>query len=303
MYLKIPYLLTTGNIPEIYLYFFEFISIMFDYQLSKKEISILRKTCGSDQSIDSLKDQINLSYSRTSEILTKLENKGFINKSNNLKKNISISDRNHAQKLCDLLRKKGHIDWETVLSDSKAKILTQLCYMPQNIKHLSKLTSRSNKTIRYSLKKPQELGILTNSNQITERYESLCSFLQSWRRYHNIKFVKERAQNSTFQWQGGLEFIIENEQKIDHKKLQETGPSKLDEELFYTQNTYIYSNKPQNIYDHIINSLTIYPDDKRIHNAVKKVIKKRKMDIDKLIAISRNYRREIEINKLKRWID
>ncbi|MFW6197124.1 MAG: hypothetical protein ACOC5D_07320 [Thermoplasmatota archaeon] len=119
--------------------------------------------------------------------------------------------------------------------------------------------------------------------------------------FFDVKFVKERAPNSIFQWQGGLEFIIENEQKIDNEKLQGTGPSKLDKELFYTQNTYINSNRKQNIYDHVINSLTIHPDDKRIQNAVQKVINKRNMDLDKLISISKTYRKEIEIDKLKNF--
>lgn len=274
---------------------------MFDYRLSKKEITILEETCKGGRSIEEIQQHIDLSYSRTSELLTRLESKGFISKSNTLKKDISISDREHAQKFCDLVKRKQHIDWKPILSESKAKILTQLCYMPHPKKLLSQLTLRSEKTIRYSLERPREIGILTKDNEITERFRPLCSFLNSWRRYYNIKFKEEIAPNATFLWQGGLEFIIETEREIDDDRLQSTAPSALAKDIFYTKNTYICSHVEQNIYEHILNTLTVRPDDKRVLEAVKKELEG--LNVDRLISLAERYRKEVDTEKIKEMVD
>ncbi|MGM0510717.1 MAG: hypothetical protein ACQESD_06285 [Thermoplasmatota archaeon] len=275
---------------------------MFDYRLSKKEISLLLKICRNEQGIRSLANLTSLSYSRTSELLSRLENKGFIIKSNTLKKKIAISDREHTQRFCDLVKIKQHIDWEHILSDSKIKILTQLCYMPNSIKNLSHLTSKTEKTIRYSLEKPREIGIITEKNKITDRFEPLCSFLESWRRYHNIKYMKETSPNQTFLWQGGLEFIVETENPIDHRELQETGPSKLGEELYYTDYMYIYSNREQGKYEHILNALTVRPGDRRVLKAVERRIKREDMSLQELIKQAERYRKEIDTEELEEMI-
>ncbi|MFW6142494.1 MAG: hypothetical protein ACOC53_08055 [Candidatus Saliniplasma sp.] len=203
---------------------------MFDYRLSPKEIAMLISICKNRTTLQELSDQISLSYSRTSELVTTLEKKGFIKKSKQLKKTIKRKKNEHTQKFCNLKTTFPHIDWKNTLSHSKTEILTQICHEPTTIDDLQKITKKTKRTIRDNLKKPLEIGIVKQQNSelnTTKRFSPLCSFLKSWRYYYDLTLVEKTAPNSTIIQQCGLEFIIESDKPISSKHFTETGPSYL----------------------------------------------------------------------------
>ncbi len=252
---------------------------MFDHRLSKNEITLLSKICRKERSIEELAEGI--SYSRTSELLTDLEDKGFVTKSKGLKKTIKRAKTEHAQEFCKLITLFPHIDWKEHLSDSKVQILTQICHSPSNTKELADITGKTNKTVRNNLKKPLEIGMVKRSKEkyeITGRFTPCCSFLKSWRYFYDISLIENIAPNSTIVWQGGLEFIIESESPIEQGCFVETGPSiltKLDDQLVYRNHTYIFTNRTLKTKDHLKNALRVAPRNQRILNSVEKISKER----------------------------
>lgn len=259
---------------------------MFDYRLSPKEINILTNLCKKERSIEELSKNISLSYTRTSELITRLQNKGFVTKTGKLKKSIRRANAEHAHRFCELTTTFPHIDWKELLSHSKAEILTQICSSQQNTQQLSKETKKTKRTIRDNLKKPKEIGLIKNRDdkfEITERFSSLCSFLKSWRYFYNSSLKDESAPSSAIIWQQGLEFIIESDSSIDNDNFDETGPSilsDLDDELVYTSYTYIYTKRELDIEDHLKNALRIEGDNKRIQRSVKKIAKTKDISLD-----------------------
>ena len=248
---------------------------MFDYRLSPKEIAVLISICKNKTTLKQLSDQISLSYSRTSELVTTLEQKGFITKSKQLKKTIQRRKNEHTQRFCNLTNTFPHIDWKNTLAHSKAKLLTQICHEPTTIDQLQKITKKTKKTIRNNLKKPLEIGIIKQNKEleITERFSPLCSFLQSWRYYYDLTLVEKTTPNSTILQQDGLEFIIESNNPIRSDHFTETGPSyltKIDDQLLYTSYTYIYTKREIDLKEHLMNALKI-SSDQRIYNASKRI--------------------------------
>ncbi|MFO7991237.1 MAG: helix-turn-helix domain-containing protein [Thermoplasmata archaeon] len=249
---------------------------MFEYRLSTKEIALLNLICKKKTTIRELSDQIALSYSRTSELVTTLKQKGFVTKSKGLKKTIKRSKNEHTQKYCSLTNTFPHIDWKQNLSHSKAEILTQTCYEQTSINTLAKITNKTKKTIRNNIKKPMEIGIIKQQNKelkTTERFSPLCSFLKSWRYYYDLSLVEKTAPDSTIIEQAGLEFIIESESPIKSKHFTETGPSyltKIDDHLLYTSYTYIHTHREISLKEHLINTIKL-TSDKRIYNTTKRI--------------------------------
>ena len=259
---------------------------MFDYRLSPKEINILTNLCKKERGIEELSKNISLSYTRTSELITRLQDKGFVTKTGKLKKNIRRAKAEHAQRFCELTITYPHIDWKDLLSHSKAEILTQICSSKQNIQQISKETKKTKRTVRDNLKKPKEIGLIKKRDdriEITERFSPLCSFLKSWRYFYNSSLKDEAAPSSAIIWQQGLEFIIESDSPIDNENFDETGPSILsdiDEELVYTSYTYIYTKRELDIKDHLKNALRIESDNKRVQKSVKKIAKTKDISIE-----------------------
>ncbi len=259
---------------------------MFDYRLSPKEINILTNLCKKERGIEELSENISLSYTRTSELITRLQDKGFVTKTGKLKKNIRRAKAEHAQRFCELTTTSPHIDWKELLSHSKAEILTQICSSKQNTQQISKETKKTKRTVRDNLKKPKEIGLIKKRDdrfEITERFSPLCSFLKSWRYFYNSSLKDEAAPSSAMIWQQGLEFIIESDSPIDNENFDETGPSILsdiDEELVYASYTYIYTKRELDIKDHLKNALRIESDNKRVQKSVKKIAKTKDISIE-----------------------
>ncbi len=250
---------------------------MFDYRLSPKEIDLLTKICEEETDIEELSENVSLSYTRTSELITRLKDKGFVTKTGKLKKKIKTAKTEHAQKYCELTAVFPHIDWKDLLSHSNAEILTQICAFNQNIKQLSKTTDKTKRTIRDNLRKPKEIGLVKRKDnvfKITERFTPCCSFLKSWRYFYHISLKDEIKPNSTIIWQRGLEFIVESSSPIEEKNFIETGPSyltDLDDELVYTSYTYIYTKRELDMKEHLKNALILEKGNKRIRESVKKI--------------------------------
>ncbi len=259
---------------------------MFDYRLSPKEINILANLCKKERSIEELSKNISLSYTRTSELITRLQRKGFLTKTGTLKKTVRTTKAEHAQRFCELITTFPHIDWKDLLSHSKVEILTQICSSEHDIKQLSEITKKTERTIRNNLKKPNEMGLIEKKDdrfKITERFTPLCSFLKSWRYFYNSSLIEEVKPSSAMIWQQGLEFIIESDSPIDNENFDETGPSilsDLDDELVYTSHTYIYTKRGLDIKDHLKNALRIERDNKRIQKSVKKIAKTKDISLD-----------------------
>ena len=259
---------------------------MFQYRLSPKEIDLLTNICKGESSIEELSQNISVSYSRTSELITRLKDKGFITKTGNLKKTIKIAKTEHAQRFCELTTSFPHIDWKDLLSHSKAEILTQICSSKQNVQQISDITNKTERTIRDNLKKPKEIGLVNQKNddyKITKRFTPCCSFLKSWRYFYNISLKDEIDPSSAIVWQSGLEFMIESDSPLDNENFDETGPSllsDLDDELVYTTNTYIYTNRELALKEHLKNALIIERDNERIKKSVKKIANQENISID-----------------------
>ncbi|MFW6144203.1 MAG: MarR family transcriptional regulator [Candidatus Natronoplasma sp.] len=259
---------------------------MFQYRLSPKEIQLLTNLCKRESSIEELSHQISLSYSRTSELITRLKDKGFVTKTGNLKKSIRRAKAEHAQRFCELTTTFPHIDWKDLLSHSNAKILTQICSANQNIQQLSEITDKTERTIRDNLKKPKEIGLVKQKNdnfRITERFTPCCSFLKSWRYFYNLSLKDEIAPTSTIVWQSGLEFIIESGSPIDNEDLEKTGPSLLsglDDKLVYTSYTYMYTKREIDLEEHLNNALRIEGNNERIRKSVKKIADQENISMD-----------------------
>ncbi|MBS3790586.1 MAG: MarR family transcriptional regulator [Candidatus Thermoplasmatota archaeon] len=259
---------------------------MFDYRLSPKEIDLLSKICKKEMSIEELSQEISLSYSRTSELITRLKDKGFVTKTGNLKKSIKRAKTEHAQRFCQLTKTFPHIDWKDFLSHSKAEILTQICSSKQNIQQLSDITDKTERTIRDNLKKPKEIGLVKQKNddfKITERFTPCCSFLRSWRYFYNLSLKDEIEPNASIVQQRGLEFLIESDSPIYNENFVETGPSllsDLDDELIYTSYTYIYTKRGLALEEHLNNALRIEGDNERIKKSVKKIANQENISID-----------------------
>jgi|GEM_PF-2763503 len=263
---------------------------MFRYRLSPKEIDLLTNICKGKSSIEELSQQISLSYSRTSELITRLKDKRFITKTGNLKKSIKRAKTEHAQRFCELTTSFPHIDWKDLLSHSKAEILTQICSSEQNIRQLSEITNKTERTIRDNLKKPDEIGLVKRKNdnyKITKRFTPCCSFLRNWRYFYNISLKDEIDPSSAIIWQQGLEFMIESDSSIDNEDIEETGPSllsDLDDDLVYTTNTYIYTTRELSLKEHLKNALMIEKDNERIKKSVKKIADQENIDLKEVLS-------------------
>lgn len=173
-------------------------------------------------------------------------------------------------------------------------------------------TGLSQKTVQTKLKALREFGIVFSERgfyRLNERFGLLKDFLLEFRRYLNLKVAQEFAKDATILWQEDEEFLIKTSEPKESKNFFSTSITafhKYGVQLFLPEYYYYFYTKREkklNIEDVILHALLLDPTDTKVIMSVLLLLKKQKVNVDRLIKESDKYQLSTTVRNLINYIN
>jgi len=186
----------------------------FNFKLNTTEIKVLRQfTETRENSLGRIMEVAGISYPALARIISSLANKGFLQVSKKgISRQVSLSDTKHAQLFKSVLSEFKHMNLEKVLGGSSLETLSHMNEAPLKRMELEKLTGLTAKTVKVTLKRFREVGLILIQDRskyvLNKRFSLLEEFVKEFRRYYNQRLAEEFSEDSTIIWQMGKEFLI-----------------------------------------------------------------------------------------------
>ncbi|MBI2559472.1 hypothetical protein HYW20_09180 [Candidatus Woesearchaeota archaeon] len=186
-------------------------------KLTKPMLQAFKLVIHDYNTISQLSQKLHRSKNWISEVVSELEEEGFIAKEssfslNKSRKKIVISNSPYALKLRDLMIEYKTIDFSQILSGARLKLLTSVCFDWKTIKSASPLAGISLIAARTLSKELANRGILSRQHGMcrvnSKTWHLLFEFLKEYRNFSRL--------NGRIKWKYGNEIIFE----IDEPKLK-----------------------------------------------------------------------------------
>lgn len=193
-------------------------------RLSALQLKILRSLCFKEyKNIDELAKGLNKSPSRVSVALKDLADKGFIEtRKIGLSKQIVLSDNKHSSLLKTFISEYHHMKFEELLSGSTLEILLPITYSKVKFADIVRLSGCSERTVRRTMKKLKEFGMVTMDREfyysIGPLHGLLSDFVKEFQSYLNIKSALSFSRTSVIPWQRGKEFLVKTSEEEKRRK-------------------------------------------------------------------------------------
>jgi len=203
----------------------------FDFKLTATEIKALRAIWqGNEQSIGRISEATDMLYPVTSRTISSLAKKGFLLVSRRgLSRQVSLSDAKHAQLFKRLLSEFSHMNFEKILIGSSMEVLSHITDAPLKRKEIEEQSGLTAKTVKVTLKRLREFGVVFVKEGFTyvlnQRFSLLGEFVEEFRRYHNQRLAEDFSADSVIIWQREKEFLIKTSSSKEKESFFLTGIS------------------------------------------------------------------------------
>lgn len=186
-------------------------------KLSKPMLQAFKLVIHDYNTIAQLSRKLHKSKNWTSEVVSELEEEGFIAKEssfslNKSRKKILVSNSPYALKLRDLMIEYKTIDFSQILSGAKLKLLVALCFDWKTLKSACSLAEISLIAARTASRELVNRGILSKQQGMqkvnSKAWPLLFDFLKEYRNFSRL--------NGSVKWKYNNEIIFE----IDEPKLK-----------------------------------------------------------------------------------
>lgn len=219
-------------------------------ELSVLELGLLKKLCFNEyKNISELAKALKKSSTRVSIALKDLENKGFVErKKRGISKRVVLSNNKHAVSFKTLLNQYPHINFEKLLSGSSLEILLPLTYYHKmKFKDITKLSGCSEITVRRTIKKLKEFGIVVSDRDffysIGSFYFWLAEFIRDFQNFINLRLALSFSSTSVILWQWSKKFLIKTREEKKQKNFFPTCYEKMSDygiQLILTEFRYYF---------------------------------------------------------------
>lgn len=274
--------------------------------LSKAELRTLG-TLTHETTVGELSEDLGHSLSYTSEIVSRLKNKGLINtKKDGREKLISPSESKAIQLLRELTQRYNHIGWSELIAGKAFEVLYYLGE-PRTVSELAEETDNYRATVHRIVERLLDRGIITKSNskyELNEEFHILNDFVREYyHQQHRQKITDCMHTKSTTSgteglgyaiiWENHAEFLVSTHQEITDENFHLTGPERFQEysiELIPKNKKYhFYSEtmdalKPEDIVCHTL----LIDDDIRYRIYCMLLIEREKIH-DEVVEASEKY--------------
>ncbi|MFQ5837158.1 MAG: hypothetical protein ACE5HJ_00045 [Thermoplasmata archaeon] len=180
-------------------------------QLTGSELDVIYHVIDGQHRLASLSRASGLSIPRVSQLATKLERKGVLEKRREgLSVHLALTESTLGGALNRLFRL-GQVDPKAVLHDSRLRILVLLASKTLDMEKLALETGLSRETVRKYLREFERLGVVKRDEDcysLSTALPHLAAFLDEWGKHANVKKLREIAPTGTIRWQSGNEFIF-----------------------------------------------------------------------------------------------
>jgi len=177
--------------------------------LTRTEIELLKRVTESSSSVSELGKRLGKSQPRTSIILKKLQEKGFVAlRRKGMSKLVEFDDTKHAILMRNLLLRYNHIPWENLLTSSSFTILNGIVHGLTN-QELEEAISKT--TLWRHLRDLMAHGIVIqedNNYKINPRHETLINFFEEYANYTIQQLANEASEKASIIWRNFIEFLI-----------------------------------------------------------------------------------------------
>ena len=244
------------------------------HMLGKSEVKLMQilKRKGERITISSLSESMGLGLPRTSELVSSLREKGFVEvKRRKKKKLVSFSETKHAQLIEDLLGRFDYMEFSSLLSGTALDVLYALD-KEQSVKDLTR-TSGTHRVNAYRvLRRLMERGVVKKRDtkySLNPAFARLNEIAKETVHYIHRKRARELSAGATIVWEGPQNFIAKAPITKETKGFHLTGPSKLGDYgvplLATKSNYYFYPEKRGGIdlYDIAVHTILIDPKSTR----------------------------------------
>jgi len=259
--------------------------MMWNINMSKKELLIFRNISSDINDLDSLSRAVDLSVNRVSEVLTKLEEKGFVLEMERRPRRVAINNLEHSMALRALLLEMDHIDWSKYLNNSSISVLiniTDELLRPDQMAYKTSL-----KTVYNVLKKFRSIGGVQKHGgayRISSRFHMLKFFLTSYSSYYYRKLIAEIDVDAWIIWNGTDKILFGAHKVIADERVEMTGIQAVPD-LFpdLVCDHYLYvAPKRENltVEEHMAYTLRGLSNEGRVIRTVKKLIKNNTKNLD-----------------------
>ena len=267
--------------------------------LGKSELRLLQtlQKYGEGATISTLSQSMEISLSRTSELVNSLQQKGFIKVEGvNKKKHVSFADTKHAQLIRDLFERFGYMDFSGIISGETLSVLWVLD-KERNVKEITSISGISRASVHRILKRLMERGIVRKDSKysLIPDFILLNEIAREMVHYFHRKKARELSPRAIVVWEGLREFIVKAPEAVKHKNFHLTGPSKLGDYgvplLLAGTSYYFYSEKKKSIdiHDVIIHTLLIDARSTRYITYLLVLLAKNKVDEKLLLKRAEEY--------------
>lgn len=259
--------------------------MMWNINLSKMELLIFSNISSEINDLGSLSRAADLSVNRVSEILKKLEEKGFVLDMARRPRRVGIRDLEHSMALRALFLEMAHIDWSKYLDNSSISVLINIADEFVRADQIAYETSL--KTVYNVLKKFRSIGGVRKHGgayKISSRFHMLKFFLDSYSSYYYRRLITEIDTDAWIIWNGPDKILFGANKVIADERVEMTGIQAVPDrfpDLVCDHYLYVVPKKKDlTVEEHIAYTLRGLSNEGRVIRAVNKLLKNNTKDLD-----------------------
>ena len=259
---------------------------MFDFRLSQSEIKAFRIVCGGNNVLSKIAEAIGISKSRSSEIMKRLEDKGFVSKSEQWPVKIFIDANAHATALKKIFLAEGSIPWEHYLSDLGCLVLLYLANEWDTATSVAQNIGVTSRSVHYVINRCHYNGMLEKEGtryRLSERMPQLKLFITEFSSYYNTRLCMDIGQNTWKVWERGMDMLIASREPIDDERAQVTGVSDMQASTLIMRAQLYYispTNEEPTFEDRLVHLLRWDPESDRVRRDIVQLLGRRENDFN-----------------------
>ncbi|PTD93921.1 transcriptional regulator TrmB [archaeon SCG-AAA382B04] len=194
--------------------------------LGETEIKLLLNLEGK-KPLKEVAKKLDLSQSYTSQLVSKLQEKGLIKTEKSGKKKLVYRVENQTiENLQEIKNFYPHIQPAKTLS---RKTLPLLYYLdePMTVKELAEETGNYRNTVNRILKKLKNRGLVQKNGsqyKLNKDFKILNELAKSYAHLQHRREISSHVSTFTILWESLKEFLVQTPEEIDYKKYHQTGP-------------------------------------------------------------------------------
>ena len=258
---------------------------MWNIKLSRTELLIFRFISSGNYGLGSISKAAGMSVNRVSEVLRKLEEKGFILEMNRRPKRVGFNNLEHSMALHTLFLEMSHIDWSKYLDNSSIPVLISI--VDEFLKPDRMTYGTSLKTVYNVLKKFRSIGAVQKKGKaygISSRFHLLKFFLVSYSKYYYRQLIPKIDPEAWIIWNGGNRVLFGSRSSIEDDRVVITGIQAVPEffpDLVCDHYLYVVPKREKlPAEEHLAYTLRGLSNEGRVRRAIKELIRNKMMDLN-----------------------